>query len=216
MFAHFQLNTKGHDYVVGDIHGCFKLLEEELYNIGFDTSADRLFSVGDLVDRGNESEKAVEYLAKSWFHAVRGNHEQMAIDCANNYYDERTYIYNGGKWFLNLAIEERKQIADVFKKLPIAMDIVTENGLVGVVHADCPTASWEELEIALDSENVEGFITLCIWNRDRINYKAKHGVKGICKLIVGHTPVTIVQSLGNVHYIDTGAVFGKKLTIMRI
>ena len=48
-------NTVGRDIAVGDIHGCFTELQRGLDTIGFDPCTDRLFSVGDLVDRGPES-----------------------------------------------------------------------------------------------------------------------------------------------------------------
>ena len=51
----FAQNTVGRDFAVGDIHGCFTELQRGLDAIGFDPSTDRLFSVGDLVDRGPES-----------------------------------------------------------------------------------------------------------------------------------------------------------------
>ena len=80
MFKHFSANTVGRDFVVGDIHGMFKTLAKELEELGFDPEKDRLFSVGDLIDRGPDNEDIEEWLAKPWFHAVRGNHEQMLID----------------------------------------------------------------------------------------------------------------------------------------
>jgi len=45
-------NQAGKDYVIGDLHGCYELLERLLDAVGFDKSKDRLFSVGDLIDRG--------------------------------------------------------------------------------------------------------------------------------------------------------------------
>lgn len=68
----FEKNTQGKDYCVGDIHGCFSKLQEQLHVIGFNEKVDRLFSVGDLVDRGPESEEFWDWLRKPWFHAVRG------------------------------------------------------------------------------------------------------------------------------------------------
>lgn len=41
----FEKNTQGKDYCVGDIHGCFSKLQEQLYVIGFDQKIDRLFCV---------------------------------------------------------------------------------------------------------------------------------------------------------------------------
>jgi serine/threonine protein phosphatase 1 len=60
MIKKFELNEKGRDFVVGDIHGCFDLLSNNLKEIGFDESVDRLFSVGDLVDRGKQSEDCIK------------------------------------------------------------------------------------------------------------------------------------------------------------
>lgn len=75
--AHFSQNTLGRDIAVGDIHGCFSKLKTSLKRIRFDPSKDRLFSVGDLVDRGPESHHVLEWLDLSWFHAICGNHEQL-------------------------------------------------------------------------------------------------------------------------------------------
>jgi serine/threonine protein phosphatase 1 len=55
-------NSRGKDYVVGDLHGCYDLLQRVLGEVGFDTTCDRLFSVGDLIDRGPNSLKCLELL----------------------------------------------------------------------------------------------------------------------------------------------------------
>ena len=52
MFKHFNLNTNGRDFFVGDIHGCFYLLDEAMLRVGFDERGERRVSVGDLIDRG--------------------------------------------------------------------------------------------------------------------------------------------------------------------
>jgi len=73
-------NTRGTDYVIGDLHGCFSLLERLLDEVRFDKSRDRLFSVGDLIDRGPESLRCLQLLAEPWFYAVQGNHENMMLN----------------------------------------------------------------------------------------------------------------------------------------
>ena len=50
------INQAGRDLVVGDVHGCFRTLARALSQLEFDPSCDRLFGVGDLVDRGPHSE----------------------------------------------------------------------------------------------------------------------------------------------------------------
>ena len=64
---HYAANLAGRDFVVGDVHGCFTKLQAKLDELAFAPEVDRLFSVGDLVDRGQESELAYEWLSKPWF-----------------------------------------------------------------------------------------------------------------------------------------------------
>ena len=71
-FLKIPRNERGRDFAVGDVHGHFSRLQEGLDRLGFDPARDRLFSVGDLVDRGPENEAALEWLAQPWFHAVQG------------------------------------------------------------------------------------------------------------------------------------------------
>lgn len=78
-------NTKGKDYVIGDLHGCLHLLSPLLDHVHFDVSKDRLFSVGDLIDRGPYSLPCLHLLNEPWFHAVQGNHELMMIDFFSDY-----------------------------------------------------------------------------------------------------------------------------------
>lgn len=60
-------NHQGKVYVIGDLHGCLDLLWELLDEVGFDRNRERLFPVGDLIDRGPESLGALLLLAAPWF-----------------------------------------------------------------------------------------------------------------------------------------------------
>lgn len=100
-------NTVGNDYIVGDLHGCFSLLERLLQEVNFDKSKDRLFSTGDLIDRGPDSLRCLQLLAEPWFYAVQGNHENMMIEFFLPYLisgtleeldDNSEFFDNGGEW----------------------------------------------------------------------------------------------------------------------
>src|SRR3546814_9235683 len=78
-FLRVPANPAGRDVAVGDIHGHFSRLRQALDEFGFDPAHDRLFSVGDLVDRGHESESFMQWLDQPWFYTVQGNHEDYAI-----------------------------------------------------------------------------------------------------------------------------------------
>lgn len=210
-FKTFNENFIGRDLVVGDIHGHFTLLQSALDKIGFNPETDRLFSVGDLVDRGPESHLALDWIAKPWFHAVRGNHEQMAIDWVdpNNYKDVRMYERNGGRWNIDNPLERQHEYAKAFAHLPLAIEIVTSDGLVGVVHAE-PTDNWDLLRIDLLNPHLDAYTAQRLqdrlqWERRRIYQGDKIGVVGVNVAVVGHTPLTKPVQLGNVYYIDTGA-----------
>lgn len=79
----------GRDFVVGDLHGCRKALDFLLEAVGFDGAHDRLISVGDLTDRGPHPMECLALLEEPWFHAVRGNHDEMILQAGATYQPDR-------------------------------------------------------------------------------------------------------------------------------
>lgn len=215
----FEKNTEGRDFVVGDIHGCFSKLQEQLYVLRFDEINDRLFCVGDLVDRGPESEEFWDWLRKPWFHSVRGNHEQMVIDSVEAGNESNAcgnHAINGGMWFYGLSLVEQQCYALEMKELPLAIEVETDKGLVGIIHAECPLGDWNLFKSMYES-NKDRFDAVAMWARTKITNEDTSYVVGLHKLYVGHTPMNDTKTLGNVCYIDTGAVFkGGKFTIVQI
>ncbi|CDY79459.1 Serine/threonine protein phosphatase [Caballeronia glathei] len=208
----FERNTVGRDFAVGDIHGHFTALQNRLAQIGFNRDVDRLFSVGDLVDRGPESDNALEWIDLPWFHAVRGNHEDMAIRWPSGNMDSAHYAANGGGWNVSNPRYLQLAFSGAFDALPIAMEVETEAGLVGIVHADCPFPTWRDFTVSIDDSNLsnkmrKAIFEAALWSRERIQDEDRSGVAGIRALIVGHTPLKNPAVLGNVHYIDTGGWF---------
>ncbi|MDQ7977162.1 metallophosphoesterase [Paraburkholderia sp. SARCC-3016] len=201
----FARNTVGRDVAIGDIHGCFTKARAALRAIRFNPAVDRLFSVGDLVDRGPENEEVLDWLREPWFHAVRGNHEEMAIEFARGRLPAEYYMRNGGGWNISNPAPARREIADAFESLPIAIEVETSNGLVGIVHADCPLQRWQDVEATLAGPNGEAFQEAVQWSRDRFDRENRENVDGVRAVIVGHTPMQRCSSLGNTIYIDTGA-----------
>jgi serine/threonine protein phosphatase 1 len=212
-FVHrYERNAIGRDFAVGDIHGVFRLLQTELDGIGFDPSRDRLFSVGDLVDRGPDSELALEWIAKPWFHAVQGNHEDMAIRYVTpGQRDATHYAANGGAWLIGKTPPEQQEYAIELAALPYAIEVETADGLIGIVHADISGGTWgemvERLSQVTSNNKLKAITNDVLWCRDRIQAEDVSGVPDVRAVIVGHTPLKHAAVLGNVYHIDTGAVF---------
>jgi serine/threonine protein phosphatase 1 len=209
MIRHFEQNRTGRDFAVGDIHGCFTKLAAALATLGFNESVDRLFSVGDLVDRGPESHLAVEWIEKPWFHAVQGNHEDLAIryvEPGNR--NAEHYMMNGGAWLIGMQRYEQVAIADALQTLPYAIEVETADGIVGIIHADVSGGSWigtmQALRDAKSKNQLKAVTNDCLWCRDRIQAEDVSGVPDVHAVIVGHTPLKRPAILGNVYHIDTG------------
>ncbi|MGY2255084.1 metallophosphoesterase [Pseudomonas reactans] len=202
----FAANTAGRDFAVGDIHGHFTRLQAALDAAGFDPVVDRLFSVGDLVDRGPECEDVIRWLNKPWFHPVRGNHDDYV--CRFDTCDIGNWMYNGGTWFVGLPLTEQQNYQVMFQDLPIAIEVETAGGLIGILHADCPFPSWDELCAELEAPESSKRLKLvqntCMWSRSRVEQVDGSVVAGVRALVVGHTPMKSPVVLGNVHHIDTG------------
>ena len=75
----FEANTSGRDFVVGDLHGSYSAFQNLLKGLDFDKTVDRMFSVGDLVDRGPDSVSCLSLIQEPWFNAVLANHEVAMI-----------------------------------------------------------------------------------------------------------------------------------------
>lgn len=204
-FRQLATNDKGRDLAVGDIHGHFQRLQAALEQAAFDPEVDRLFSVGDLVDRGPTSEEALNWLAHPWFHAVQGNHEALAIShYRGGRVDLDMYRAAGGGWFLDLPKAEQARFVEQFERLPVALEVQTACGLVGMLHADSPFADWAELRACLQTRDDPAVREVCQWSRRRLKSADSEPIQGLRALLVGHTPVLTHKVLGNVWHLDTG------------
>lgn len=207
----FAANTAGRDLIVGDIHGCFKKLAAQLDAIGFDASRDRLFSVGDLVDRGPDCDDVLEWLARPWFLPVRGNHDDMAMRWPAGNMDAANYMENGGAWNIGNPRSLQLEISAAMAALPIAIELQTAAGVVCIVHADVFGDSWPDFAGVLETacttpkekELQAAIIDIAQWSRDRVIYQDPTPVEGCRAVVVGHNPVDAVLVLGNTHHIDT-------------
>lgn len=207
------LNTTGRDLVIGDVHATFSVVAAALQGARFNWGADRLFSVGDLVDRGPEPKRALAFLRNPRIHAIRGNHEDMFLECyQDGIPDEEVLRYwtrhNGMSWWMDLSHDERMAFIEAFRQLPIVMEIETERGIVGLVHGEVPHGMDWATFVQRIEDGDRHTTKSALWGRNRIQHGDDSGVIGIDRLFCGHTVVNAPTRLGNVYYIDSGSFVG--------
>lgn len=88
-------------FVVSDIHGFYKEFREALFNVGFDAENKDHFLIvcGDTTDRGPNPSEVIAYLSRLIQQkkciVVKGNHEQLMLDCLKRGYPG-SYDYSNG------------------------------------------------------------------------------------------------------------------------
>ena len=222
----YEPNLVGRDMVCGDVHQCWSKLQDQLDELNFDETKDRLFSCGDETDRGPDWRLTLDYMAKPWYHSVMANHTQMAID----WYDAQEgqgrpsmygcesswrYISNGGEWYLELTQEQRKPYYEAFKGLPHRIQITSKGCPVhgpNPIGGECTCTGIVHAQASSDWLKPDDTFTMT-WERFRISQGDETGTKNIGQVFLGHTPVKQPLSLGNNRYIDTGAYYGHDFTI---
>ena len=183
-----ERNERGRDLVVGDVHGHFGTLRHALAALEVG-ERDRVFSLGDLVDRGPDSFDAKDWIAGAdpsarFTAVVRGNHEQLMLDALIEGPPRRVGLWqhgiagrawslwnaNGGGWW-SPKNEHHGATAwiDALSRLPFCVRVDTAHGPVGLVHA-CPVwPGWEELEAKVVGDRDENHRTRerVLWSRVR-------------------------------------------------
>ena len=213
--------------IIGDIHGCYREFISLLKKVRYRSRRDRLILLGDLMDRGPRSYEMLRW-AMHWkekypdtFFLIRGNHEQMLVE-QSKALDTRLIWRVVGKGaslrsFRRHGDKMTRYIPWILKNMPIYH---IDEGF-RCVHASIERENPEENSLGLLVKD---------------HSQARKNLYGGKITIIGHTPLpepTHYDGSGGpgigLEYhvrqplpdhgticIDTGCVFGGKLTAMII
>lgn len=222
---YFDTNTIGIDYIVGDLHGCYYDLMAALNAINFDKTRDRLFSVGDLIDRGPDSFKTAHLIYEPYFFSVRGNHEQLMIDAILN--KDRSmaacWLNNGGVWHASYDDVELNSLARDLNELPLIICVGEGENRFNIVHAELthrPVVNGHKTPILVTNEMIDNWTFTdddeqdMIWGRTLLTLakvldtdKGKRFHAGtLSTTYVGHSQVRESVIIEKQVFIDTSAV----------
>lgn len=208
---HHESNRAGRDFVIGDLHGCVDALRFLLREVGFDAAHDRLFSVGDLIDRGDQCEEALGLLDKPWFYAVLGNHEDAMCAVAEGRLPRFRWYGIGGAWAETLPEGALVRHAARLRQLPLARVIGQGESRFNVLHAEF-FGDDAELDAARFDDTVRERL---LWGRELALGEAKPRPGALSPTYCGHTPMREVSRIGAQIFIDTGAFIAEgRLTMV--
>lgn len=203
----FAANPVGVDWVCGDLHGQFEALKKALSDHGFNEATDRLFLLGDVIDRGPESRALLEWVLETdWVHCVIGNHELMFVAGAEDERSRYKHRRMGGDWAACLSEKTYRSLATQCRyQLPLTITLQCAKGHLGLVHAQSPHDDWCTVQ---ESPFSERFAIECTWPWNRAQ-GAEQTISGITAVVSGHIGTDEVIQKGNQIWIDVLAETGQ-------
>ncbi|MFF0780584.1 polynucleotide kinase-phosphatase [Streptomyces sp. NPDC003720] len=209
--------------IIGDVHGCAAELEALLAKLGY---ADGVHPegrtavfVGDLVDRGPDTpgvlRRVMRMTASGDALCVPGNHENKY----GRHLKGRKVQHTHGlaETIEQMAGESEEFQAEVRRFLDgLVSHYVLDGGRLVVCHAGLPEKYHGRTSGRVRSHALYGETT---GETDEfglpVRYPWAEDYRGRAAVVYGHTPVPEASWLNNTICLDTGAVFGGKLTALR-
>ena len=204
--------TKAAVCVTGDIHGCCGSLAALLPLI--EDQAESFVILGDYIDRGPDSKGVIDQLLdfrrrKPRTIFLMGNHERILLDVLEGRHDSTFFLHAGGEATLaSYGLPSDADPAALRTMLPPEHLTFLSNLLMlwENEHCICVHAGLEPgLHLSRQSEGC------CLWVRDEF-IRSRHDFGKT--VVFGHTvfvkPLLLRDKIG----IDTGAVYGGRLTAL--
>lgn len=106
-------------YAIGDLQGCFEALQHMLAHIAFDPAVDKIYLLGDLVNRGDNSLAVLRWARENDIHAILGNHDLHLLALAEG----MTKSLPGDTLHAILAAPDRDELLYWLRNLPLAAQV---------------------------------------------------------------------------------------------
>jgi protein phosphatase len=211
--------------IIGDIHGCRAELDTLLDELGYRGSPRRhpdgrkAVFLGDLVDRGPDVpgvlRTVMAMVADGNALCVPGNHEMKLLRKLRG---KNVRITHGLAESLAQLEREPPEFVETVKRFvdDLVSHYLLDDGKLVVAHAG--------LKAAMHGRGSGAVREFCLYGETtgetdefglpvRFNWASEY--RGTAMVVYGHTPVPEAEWLNNTICIDTGCVFGGKLTALR-
>jgi protein phosphatase len=215
--------------IIGDVHGCFDELVILLGELGYEVAAGgtgarhpdgrRACFVGDLVDRGPDTPRVLRLVMgmsdAGTAIVVPGNHENKLLRALRGHNLQVTHGLAESLEQLDGETEEFRSAVVEFLDGLIS-HFVLDGGRLVVAHAGMKEkfqgrASGRVRDFALYGETTGETNEFGL----PIRYEWADDYRGEAAVVYGHTPVPDARWVNNTLCVDTGCVFGGRLTALR-
>ena len=194
-------------YIVGDIQGCLATLRALLAHVGF-TEADRLWCVGDLVNRGPASLQTLRFARDlgARFATTLGNHDLHLLAMIHGGHPHLP----GDTMEAFLDAPDRWELADWLRRQPLLLE--GDGHLLvhaGVPHIwDLPTARANArlVEAALRGRAHKGFLRAMYGNKPRQWTEALTGMERLRAITNYLTRMRLVDANGGMEFAHKGGL----------
>ena len=206
-------------YVIGDVHGCYFTLCELLEKIPKDS---RIIFTGDLCDRGLYSKDVIELVMNEGYECVLGNHDFFMYDIGtqllNREVKEKWWFEDkiGGKQTVasyKRDMETFKKHIDFLKTLPLYIEI--DNFFI--THGFGLPFYNRRQDVAWDKKVKNALIYNRVEDQEKYGHEWEKGWQNYPVFnVFGHSPYKVPKFAPNYCGIDTGAVYGGKLSALHV
>lgn len=209
--------------IVGDIHGCSSELETLLAKLGYEDGVHpagrTAVFVGDLVDRGPDSpgvlRRVMGMVRSGNALCVPGNHENKLGRYLKGSKVQRTHGL--AETIEQLEGESEEFVGEVREFIRgLVSHYVLDGGKLVVCHAGLPEKYHGRTSGRVRSHALYGETT---GETDEfglpVRYPWAEDYRGKAAVVYGHTPVPDTTWINNTICLDTGAVFGGRMTALR-
>lgn len=210
---HVEVDTDKRIFVVGDVHGCVDELQKLLFDAKVDHATTQVVLVGDVVNKGPKNVAALRFAKEIQALAVRGNHEESVLRRWNQYKREQTEPPSHMLWVKELSDEDVRWL----NALPYTIKFPRQN--VIIVHAGLVPRvplSEQSVETMVGSRNLvtepDGALRAIDSTGEGVAIGSTWpGPELVC---FGHDAKRMLQVHEHAIGLDTGCVYGKRLTGM--
>ena len=203
--------------VIGDVHGCYYTLKELVDKIKNKYPNIKIFCVGDLVDRGNNSFEVIEFVVAEKIQCVIGNHDFMFYSNMRDPYSlmAKSWNYNGAETTLASYKDKLNQM-DKHLDLIINSPLFYNLDDCFISHAGISKSLKDKLpeNFLSDDAALKEILSNDLFNQNSIIW-VRGDLLNIGKLqVVGHThrKEVFFDKVSNALYIDTTAFGNNKLS----